>query len=423
MGTRGKSVRISICWLLVIGAVALSTNRSAKYLARAGYFQSAVPGHSKTSGGHEGRSIRPSTKNQPREIEAVLAQLLSIYRTRNELWLSFDAQADVDRILASLSPEELARIFQGLDALDETSSIDDLYLQVGACWAAVDPTAAMNAALGRSKDRGMYLASRIFRQWAADHPEDALRWLDAPDLIPQFQKQREQLRVEVVSGLTVADFPLAQATFRKMSPADVQAVWERWGHIYVEDPAMRERFSSLSKEYGDPDAYAAFNKGLMKLWPENDPLGLMGHLEDLKDHLESVNLSPEIRPRIDAEAVGAAILREYNEPALEWWMQRYSDSDVLPPPLGRALVTWVRNKPEISMQWLQDQPRSLQRDAMGSVIATSLMTQQRFSQAASILATINNPETRTAGVERLEILWKEKDPGAAEQWRKALPPR
>ncbi len=423
MGRRGESLRVSVCWLLAIAAIGFSSNQSAKYLARAGYFRFAGPGQPKPAADHESRSKRTSPTKGTDDTGPILARLLDIYRTRNELWLSFDAQAEVDRILGGLSAEQLSQIFQGLDALDETNGIDDLYLRVGAWWATLEPTAAMNAALARSKDRGVYLASSIFRSWAADHPAEALAWLDASDLIPEFQSRKGQFRIEVVGSLAEADFPLAKATLAKMSPGDVQTVWERWGHGYVEDPAMRGRLSSLSMESGSPDDHAAFNRGLMKSWPENDPLGLMGHLEDLKDHLESVNLPPEVRPRIDAEAVGAAILREYNEPALEWWMQRYSDSAVLPPPLGRALVTWARNKPEISMQWLQEQPRSPQRDAMGSVIATSLMAQQRFAQAASILGTIDNPEMRTAAAERLEILWKGKDPGAAEEWRKAQPSR
>jgi len=123
------------------------------------------------------------------------------------------------------------------------------------------------------------------------------------------------------------------------------------------------------------------------------------------------------RAEVDATAVGAAIYREYTRPALEWWMDRYSQSTATPKPMREALNYWMQQRPAEMEQWFAEQPESPQRDALNAAAATSFTAQSKFQNAAQRVEQISDPKIRQAAVERLNFVWAPQDAAAAAAWR------
>jgi hypothetical protein len=334
--------------------------------------------------------------------------------------MDWEAKSAIHRVLADLSPEDLGEIYARLTPQDEPGGTHDLGRMVGARWAASDPDAAIKAAFAKSRMRGEFFASVIIREWSADHPREALEWLNTTELDPRLAKRKDELKGNIVAGLSQRDFTLAKEELAKLGDKEAKDVIERWGHANVIDAAMREKLIDYAKSTGNPADFAALNRGLVSEWPQNDPLGLMNHLQDLQAYLESDAVPISSQPEADAAAVGIAIRREYHDAALEWWMGRYSQSNQAPEPLREAISKWCGEKPDVALQWLESQPESPQRDALSAAAAPVLLGKGNFAKAAEIIESINDAGLRQLGTERLEILWKEKDPGAAAAWKNGL---
>ena len=418
-----RFLRGPLPWLIAIALLGFLGNRAGHLIARAGYFRVTDDGErTAVQGGggrdHPARPQRVSSAPARRgAVDAALEKLHEISRNSPGIYVDWEAQAAIQRVLAELTPEELGELYARLDGQDETGGLDDLSRLVGARWAASDPDAAIKAALAKSKMRGEHYAIGIFREWAADHPREALAWLDAAEMDPRMAKRKDEMRGGIVSGLVERDFALAKEEFAKLDTATADDVMNYWGISYVVDAAMREKLIEYAKSTGRPGDFAALNQGLVREWPENDPLGLLHHLEDLRDYLESDAVPAGSRPETDAAAVGIAIQREYHDAAMEWWMGRYSQSAETPQTLREAMRTWSRQKPDVTLQWLAAQPDSPQRDVLGAVAMAAYLEASQFPRAAAMMESIHDPGLRQAGMERLEMLWTEQDPAAAEAWK------
>ena len=405
--------------LLLLGAVAVLGflgNRAGHLLARAGYFRAAEMKRAADDARHR-RDNRPQRAVPPRRgdvVDAAHAKLQDIWRGSPHVASDWEAKARIDRILDGLAAEELAELFDRMEVVDGWQ-MSEISRRIGMRWAAIDPEAAMKAALAKSRNRGAYFASSIFKGWAAEHPQDALAFLDREGLDPKLLAMRDHLRMDIIEYLPERDFALAVEGLEKLENA-AAGVLEGWGSRYVEDAAMREKLMEYAKGTGRPGDYAALNDGMVRQWPQDDVLGLMNHLQDLQAYLESDAVPAADRPQVDATAVGAAIYREYNEPALEWWMGRYADSAEAPQPVREAMSYWSRRKPDAAAQWLEQQPESQQRDALSAAAAPGFMAQNNFAQAAEIIDGIRDENLRRNSMDGMKKRWQMEDPEGAKMW-------
>ena len=418
MPRNNRFLRRTLPWLVVTVALCFLSNKAAHVMARAGYFRSAgePPSTSLESDASDPRSSPRLQPSRPDRVEAAMQKLKRLSDESMDLDSDWDGQAAVDRILGDLNADELAELYGRIEGLGNFG-ISVLSVKVGALWMAMDPDAALRGALAKSKASGTLFAMRIFARWAADHPREALAWLDAKGGDPALKQLQETFRSNLLAGMAERDFTLAEEELAKMDAKASADVMDRWGGTYVADAAMREKLVDYVKSTGRPGDFTALNNGLMSAWPENDPLGLLNHLQDLRGYLESDAIPVAARPETEAAAVGAAIQREYHEAALEWWMGRHAQSGETPQALSDAIHRWGTYKPDVAAQWLAEQPESPQKDALSAAAAPAFMKKERFPQAAEIIGGISDPGLRQLGIERLEILWKEADPAAAKAWK------
>ena len=164
------------------------------------------------------------------------------------------------------------------------------------------------------------------------------------------------------------------------------------------------------------------NSSLLRQWPQEDALGMLTYLQELREYQETADIPADQRPAIDATAVGVAIYREYDRPALEWWMERYGDRTEVPAALQDAMIGWRQKYPEKVNQWFAEQPSSPQRDALQAVLVPSLVAAGKMDDAVQVIGQISDPGLRQSAIERLDFVWSKKDAAAAAAWRESLAP-
>ncbi|HEY8962125.1 MAG TPA: hypothetical protein VIM57_07950 [Luteolibacter sp.] len=419
---RDNRLLIRSVGLLGLMTLAWLGNRAGHSMARAGWFQS--PTVSANVARNESPSSSSATRSAPASADqaaSALKRLRAIAAASPSLVDDWEAQAQIDGILAHLSADELAAIFAELGN-DMDPGLLVLVQKVGVAWAAKDPSAALSAALAKFAPRGAFYASTIFAKWAANDPAAALAWANSADLPTELAEIRSRGRGEAISQLLERDFDLATSELLKLGEnkegwSESGVVLSLWANAYVNDPAMRERLIEFAKSTGRPDDYAQLNSALLRAWPQDDADAMRVYLEGLRDYLNSGAVPVEARPNVDATAVGAAIYREYTGPALEWWMGRYSQSFETPLPLRQSIVSWVQKYPDQVRRWFEEQPASPQRDSLSTTVVTTLAARGKFQEAAGMLQGINDPKLRQSATERLDFAWSQKAPQAAAAWR------
>jgi hypothetical protein len=417
MKSRRKSILSMILGLAGLGLLAFVGNWSGHKMARAGWFYRipATEGSTATAIVLTDRAASEPVRKD--EVASAIKRLHAIAKASPNLSSDWEASAQIDAILAKLNAAELAEVYASINPKDDYN-LRVLDQKVGAVWMALEPDAALAAALVK----GQYYAHVICGQWIASDPVSGLAWLKTAKLPEEQSQIEENLRVGAMINLVARDFDLATAELlanRDAAPGSdhTQKVLGNWAHLYVDEPAMRGRLVEFAKSTGHPEDYAALNSALLRSWPQEDALGMLTYLQDLRGYLESDAVPAEKRQETDATAVGAAIYREYTVPALEWWMERYSQSSETPPPLREAISYWIQRYPDAVQQWFDQQPDSPQRDAMNAAAVPAFISQGKFAEAARSIDGIRNPELRQPALERLDFVWTDRDPQAAAAWR------
>ncbi|MDB6077144.1 MAG: hypothetical protein JWO82_891, partial [Akkermansiaceae bacterium] len=327
-----------------------------------------------------------------------------------------EATARINEILAGLSAADLAELFSGIDALSDQT----LASLVGRAWIAKDPAAALTALNAKAGPPPGWLATVTFLSWGLDEPATALGWLDSPGFPAALADQREKLRVSVLRMLAERDFALATDAVRKATPESAASVLQSWGGLYAEDPGMRSQLVDFAKTTGRAEDYAYLNVALLGRWPQGDAVGMLNYLVDLRGYLESGAVPAGSRPFVDGAAVAAAMMREYDRPALDWWMERHANEPAVPQPLREAISAWSEQHPDKALQWLAEQPASPQRDALATTTLPALFKLGKYPQAADQVAQIADATLKQQASQRLDASWSIADPGAAAQWRESL---
>ena len=411
----------------VLGLLVFAGKQGGKQLARSGILHRSVPA-GKTPAGDNGPPRQVSVEPVRAELVASSIQrLIALAKGSPNLGVDWEAQAQMDSIIAKLSAAELAEVFASIDSPGD-QSFRILAGQIGIAWMAKDPDPAMKAVLEKfPRERfGRYFAAMIFGGWADEHPEAAFAWLNDAELPEDPPGLKKELRQTALRELAERDFSLASAEFLKMErseedTSDYGGLMQNWGAMYADDPAMRDRLVEFAKYTGHPEDYAQLNYQLLREWPQEDSMGMMNYLQELRGYLESDAVPAASRPQVDATAVAVAVYREYDRPALEWWMERYGQSSETPTPLREAMSDWAQKYPDAMFQWFEEQPSSPQRDALVSSVIPTLINQKKFTEAAGSIASMQDPGRREAAIERLDFLWREQDPDAAAAWRASLP--
>jgi hypothetical protein len=424
---------VRLIGIVALAALAWLGHHAGHYIARAGWFQRdpalTKPSRAQPSTNTSAATREPSATAKPVDVTALLQRIKSIAASSSNLMADFEALSRIEDILAKLTAAELAAVFEGIAASSSGDDFNTRFLlqKIGLAWVALDPTAAMTAALGKTSGYGQHLATQIFGEWSADDPHAALDWLNSPDLPADIAKISDDLRRAALGYLIGRDFDLATAEFLKMGSRDEHWLDPRgnllsdWAGIYLDDPAMRERLVEFTKSTGRPEDYAKLNDTLLRQWPQDDPLGMLDYLQGLRTYLESDAVPADKRAEVDASAVGVAIYREYTRPALEWWMERYSQSAETPQPLREAIKYWAYQRPDEMQQWFTEQPPSLQRDALSASAAIAFTSSNKFQQATLRVTDIADPAIRQSAIDRLDYVWSRQDPQAAATWRATLP--
>jgi len=429
--SKTKRLIFRVVGLVGLGGLAWLGNHAGHYMARGGWFHGeATAGkpfrHGSPASGRSSSASSPASASiDQEEVASVLRRLRAMSASSPLLMADFEAEAQIDAILAKLSAGELAAVFAGLTDMRGAGNYNARFLikKVGLAWVALDPTAGLEAVVGRSKIFGPGNASSIFGEWAADAPETAFAWLDSTELSPELTKLKDELRAAALVYLAERDFELATSEFLKMGDKEGRSNGSRggalsyWASLYLDDPGMREQLVEFAKSTGNPNDYAQLNDSLLRQWPQEDPLGMLDYLQGLRGYLESDAVPADKRPEVDASAVGVAIYREYTRPAMEWWMDRYSQSTETPEPMREAIKYWIHQRPAEMEQWFTEQPESPQRDALSSAAATTYIANSKFQEAAQRIGQINDPKIRESAVERLNFVWSAKDSQAAAAWR------
>ncbi|MCW1884625.1 hypothetical protein OKA04_07760 [Luteolibacter flavescens] len=422
---RAKTI-LSACLLVaVIGGLSWSCREAGKRMARAGWFH----------GGAGARDASPpvpvrgaSTVNvvDRRPDAAANALLRLTHLCEGSIYLASDweTQAEVKSILEGLSAEELAEIFRMMEEDFTHSPLGKSFL-LGRLlmeeWVRKDPAAALVAAF-RHPRLG---PAEAFTSWSMADAASALAWLESESFPAELAKKKDELREAALRPLLGRDFALASAEFLKLPPGGTEwqgraGLMRGWAADVVHDPALREQLVAFAKTTGHPGDHSRMNDSLLRAWPQEDALGMLTYLNELRDYMETADVPADQRPGFDAMAVGAAIYREYDRPALEWWMERHADQPEVPGALQDAMIQWRAKYPDKVAQWMAEQPPSLQRDAMQASFIPSLATSGKMEEAAQIIQDIADPGLRQSAIERLDYMWSRYDATAAEEWRAGL---
>lgn len=415
---RIKRAVARLLWPTITVASLVIGNWAGHRVARSG-----ILGHHTFEPQPENSATEISAPPRPRaepvrtdQLTTAAKRLKALSRSSPDLRWDWEALREVDRILAQLSASELASLYDQIE-ISRGYYEETLASKVGGYWAAKDPDAAIRAALAKSPGNGELLAIQAFKEWSADQPGAALAWLKSAELP---DKLDENFRHHVLGSLIERDFSLASSAYLQVKGEEVGKIIQSWGRAYSDDPEMRDKLIDFSKGTGRPEDYANLNTGLMSSWPQDDALGMLNYIRGLKDYLESNAVPAEARPVTDAAAVTAAMEREYTGPALEWWMERYAESPTTPASLQGAVKRWTYKAPDAAIQWLAQQPESLQRDSLNASVTSPLVNTGHYAEAAQSIANIRDPGIQQQAIESLDYIWTRKDPESAAAWRATL---
>jgi len=415
---RAKSLLKGSLLLLCLGLLGFAGKKAGQQLARSGMIDRSRA------------DAAPQEVRKPQDAaRAGLAastykRLTAMAASSSNLNLDWEAGAELDDLIAKLNAAELAELF-GMLEVPSQDGFMVLARKIGSAWMAKDPDAALRGLLAKQPNSNGWLATSAFAFWAQDHPDAALAWLDAAELPEKPANLRDSLRANAMMGLVERDFERTTAEYLKMKePGNwdgaSNGLMGAWGSMYADDPLMRGRLLEFAKTTGNPKDHASLNHQLLKEWPQEDAMGMMNYLHELRGYLESDAVPAKARLESDGTAVAAAIYREYDRPALEWWMERHADSREAPAPLREAMAQWVQRYPDKVNQWFEEQPPSVQRDALASSLIPVLSQTRKFTEAAGMIGTMQDPALRQAASERLVMLWSEQDANAAAAWQKSL---
>jgi hypothetical protein len=406
---RAKSMLTGALALALLTGLWWTSREAGKRMARAGWWQ----GDPKSARKIAVAPNRPgATENPGQTLEALQNTIRRLeFLAAGSAYLPGDWEtlAEVQAILDGLSAEDLAQIHAAIHGGPFGSALHYLTHQVLAAW--VRPP--------RGNGQG------IFAVWAQEDPSRALDWLESAELSGELAGKKDELRAAALGLLLQRDFERATAEFLKLPPTtDAQrderaSLMGNWASQTLGDPALRERLIDFAKSTGHPADHASLNDRLFREWPQDDALGLLTYLQDLREYQETADIPADQRPAIDATAVGAAIYREYDRPALEWWMERYEDRTEVPAPLHDAMVQWHFKYPDKLTQWFAEQPPSPQRDAMQAALLPAQAVGNPAA-AAQAIGNITDPDLRQSAIERLDYSWSRKDAAAAAAWRATL---
>ncbi|GAA5480921.1 hypothetical protein [Haloferula sargassicola] len=409
---RTKFMTVGAILAGALACLAWLGSEAGKRVARAGWLHGRAD-KAETLGSDFAVPARPGKASSPDEEFAVsktadeLEELLGDSHAGGCDW---HRELRAQGILESLGPDELAALFQELEGriAEPWSRLLNVVLLE---WARRDPAAAF-AATADQYSR----AASVFAQWAMEDPTQALAWLDSEDCPPEVEKCRDRMRAQALSEILERDFELATSELLKLPSDDHrggeswlktrESVLSRWAYSALVDPALRDRLVDFVKTTGVPEDHARLNEEMLRRWSQDDAMGMLTYLYELRDYLEVADFPAEKRPALEAEAVGAAIYREYDGPALEWWMGRHAESTEVPAALNHALSSWYQKYPDKVRGWFEGQADSPQRDAMLAGLIPSIAIRDA-AEAERMLEGIRDPDLHDRAAERLDYMTSE----------------
>lgn len=421
---RVKSILSTACLLAVVAGLAWSGREAGKRMARAGWFRGDAVEKKSAFAPPASAARSAKTAADPQATANALRRLKFLTEGSFYLGNDWETLAEVRAILAGLSAAELGEVHAALKPeLPHSNSVNSFTLmqELLGAWVKLDPATALITGF-QSPWRSPVGA---FESWAMEDPAAALDWLESEGFPAELAEKKNELRTNALFSLLDRDFDRATAEFLKLPPGPADgrgrsAVISGWAYSAVHDPALRERLIAFAKSTGNPEDHAAMNSSLLRQWPQEDALGMLTYLQDLREYQETADIPADQRPAIDATAVGSAIYREYDRPALEWWMERYGDRTEVPAALQDAMIGWRQKYPDKVNLWFAEQPSSPQRDALQAVLVPSLVAAGKMDNAVQAIGQISDPGLRQSAIERLDFVWSKKDAAAAAAWRESL---
>lgn len=412
-----KRTLVSVC----LAALLTGAYWGGRRVARSGLVKAGPSTALQPIGEEAVSAARPPGSSARPERNATLARLMELGNTAPTFSLSaMEENWEMSNLVATLSTTDLAGLLAQIDLRTQYS----LAICVAQAWIAREPTTAMLACLEKDPAMKGGFAAMIFANWAMDHPAVALAWLESDDLPAPLAALREGIRAAVLPQLAERDFTAAADSCRHADDATRSKILSQWGSQFGDNPEIRDQLVDFAKSSSNPADYAALNRQLVTAWPQDDAMGMMNYLIGLKDYLESGSVPAASRALVEGSAVAAAISREYDRPALEWWMERHASDTEIPMALQQGFGNWGRLHPDKAEQWLAEQPESPQKEALqASIVVAMAATAVECDKAAAMLEKIQDPEIRQQAATKLYLLWHESHPTAAETWKKGYAPQ
>ena len=425
---RAKSILSASVGIALLAGLGWSGREAGKRMARAGWFLGAAAERREPAAAAPVRTATvEKTAGNPDIVHHALRRLLFLTEGSGGFtWGDWESIAEIQSILGALSATDLAALHAALlvhPAGRDPFAVGSSFLlgEILSAWIRLDPAAALRASFAHRR----YYGGEPFSAWAQDDPAAAFDWLGSDDFPSDLAGMRDAIRASALHSLLHRDFERATAEFLLLPPGQAggmerSAVISGWASSASGDPAQRERLIAFAKSTGNPGDHAAMNRSLLRDWPQEDALGMLTYLHELRDYLETADFPADQRPALEATAVGAAIYREYDGPALEWWMERHADQSEVPDSLRHAMTEWRQKYPDKVNQWFAGQPDSPQRDALQASLVPSLIATGNMDDAAQVIGQIGNPDLRQPAIERLDYVWSKRDAAAAAAWRESL---
>lgn len=412
---RNKTIVGSAIVLVAIVGLGWVGNALGRRSAKAGWFQSkSTSTHSAIGDFSKVEQLDHLKVKMGVGSVARLADDLESLMEGDDRLLDFGVKMRLHQRLAGLDVETLEELFvelQNRGVGDQSELLEMTLLE----WARRNATAAFTAVAERPM-----LAMRIFDQWANEALEQAFAWLDSEDLPDGLRDEKEAMRGAALMRIVNRDFNLAMTQFlklpshpRRSSMVDRERIVKRLAGQCFEDPELRQRLVDFLNQQGAPEDQAALHYSLVSDWPQADDMGLLTHIYELKEHLERASFPQGKGIEVEASAVGAAIYREYDGPALEWWMGRHADTTEVPEALRSAMEVWYEKYPEKVSSWFEGQADSPQRDSLLYGLIPTIAVSDS-SEAERMMSQITDPQLRDWAAERLDYMTSASSGGSGE---------
>lgn len=348
--------------------------------------------------------------------EKIHQRLWKIWRESPDPGNDPEAYAKIGRLLATMSSAQVEEFLRSLPPGLSHGPDFRLSLLVLQAWVLQDGPAALTY-IGTGKDAKININSLVTSQltslWVGDEPDAAFAWMNDESLPPELKKKAARLRRHSLMNLMDTNQDRAFQELSQMEPEAVSEQLKLWAGTHGTKPEVREKLLEHAARTGTPEATEEILSILMRVLSEKDPAAAQQLIDSRKATADPAALE-----------LAATVGRASKEPkaTFDEWLEKNDVSAGIPEPIMYGIGSWMWNKPEEALKWLEDQPAGEKRDTLYADSIPALAGFEYFGKAAQIAAAIESPDRRASALQALDLRWSLMDHDAVEKWRQNLSP-